>query len=123
VVGKEDGVNDIKCSWCGKSLTNGLDTFGDVGEEFCKECFDQLSAKEDYGYGFPPRGVDPRDFMPDFELCSREEIKAWEEDKARAEAGEAIVSPPPGGWNNTHTIHVLAPRWGIGAYKIKDDAD
>jgi len=44
----------------------------------------------DYGviYGFPYDGLDPDDFMPDFDSCTKREIANWQKakaDKARHE--------------------------------------
>lgn len=32
-------------------------------------------------YGFPPDGIDPHDFTPDYESCTKKEIEAWEQAK------------------------------------------
>ncbi len=39
------------------------------------------TGKEDVGYGFPRRGMNPNDFHPDRECCTAEEIEKWERDK------------------------------------------
>lgn len=32
-------------------------------------------------YGFPPKDMNPNDFSPDWECCTKEELEAWEEAK------------------------------------------
>jgi len=68
-------------------------------------------------------GGDPRDFQPDMELCTPEEVARWKADVARAEAGEDVIAPPAGQWNESGTIHILAPKYGIGTYKMRFDDD
>ena len=72
-------------------------------------------------YGFFGGG-DPRDFTPDFDQCTPEEIERWKADVARAEAGENVVASPAGEWV-TPNMHILAPRYGIGIYKVRFDED
>ncbi len=77
-----------------------------------------------WSYGHFGSG-DPRDFEPDMELCTPEEVERWKADKARAEAGETVIAPPAGEWV-TPDMHILAPKYGIGTYKYRlpeDDAD
>ena len=62
----------------------------------------ELAESIGYGYYKP---VDPRDFTPDFECCSKKEISNWKNDCAKADAGKEIGD---------------MRAWGIGTYKIKD---
>jgi hypothetical protein len=32
----------LTCTICGKELSGGLDTFGDIGEELCQDCWIRL---------------------------------------------------------------------------------
>lgn len=32
-------------------------------------------------YGYPPKGMNPNDYCPDWECCTKEEIEAWEHAK------------------------------------------
>lgn len=32
----------LTCTHCGKELYNGLDTFGDIGDEMCQDCWIHL---------------------------------------------------------------------------------
>lgn len=68
-------------------------------------------------------GGDPRDFEPDYELCTPQEIERWKSDVARVEAGEDLKAPSAGEWNKSGTIHILAPVYGIGTYKYRLDDD
>lgn len=49
----------MNCTSCDKALTGGLDTYGEVGTEFCQECY--LSLME----GTPEPHVDLRDILRD----------------------------------------------------------
>ena len=62
----------------------------------------ELAESIGYGYYKP---VDPRDFTPDFECCSKTEISNWKNDCVKAESGEEIGD---------------IRLWGLGTYKIKD---
>lgn len=46
----------MKCFACAKSLTGGLDTYGDVGEELCWDCYAARNAEAntDFWYGLGP---------------------------------------------------------------------
>ena len=77
------------------------------------------------GYGFFPGG-DPRDFHPDGESCSEEEIKAHKEACARWDAGEVkdeghsgVIIPLP---NNGVAI-ACGHRFGIGTYTLPCDCN
>lgn len=73
-------------------------------------------------YGYFGSG-DPRDFTPDYELCSSEEIARWQADVALAESGDITIAPPAGEWvldqNGNRAMHILAPKYGIGVYKYR----
>ena len=58
------------------------------------------------GYGlYNP--ADPRDFTPDPDFCTENELAQWKNDCRKAEAGEPIEHAGPTGW-------------GIGTYVIRD---
>lgn len=79
----------------------------------------------EYGYGFFPGG-DPRDFTPDYEMCSAEEIEAWKRDCEAWNKGEGTPAPPPGFWTEFKDgtqMHVLAPRYGMGTYRVRWEDD
>lgn len=46
----------MNCTICGKALTNGLDTFGDVGSEVCWDCWLDLPNEDECyeWYGMAP---------------------------------------------------------------------
>lgn len=50
----------MTCTICGQVLTGGLDTYGDVGQEFCHECY--LSLLEEK----PEPHIDIRTLMRDY---------------------------------------------------------
>ena len=66
-------------------------------EAFIRAIIPELEkmAEPQQVYGFF-HGGDPRDFTPDYDLCTPEEIARWQADVARAEAGENITAPPAG---------------------------
>lgn len=45
----------MTCFFCDKPLTGGIDTYGDVGEEVCWDCYAEMNAKANteswYGLG------------------------------------------------------------------------
>lgn len=118
----------MNCINCDKELTNHLDTFGEVGKELCLKCFLETEAIDgdaeisdiEWCYGFFPGG-DPRDFSPDYEMCTVQEVDDWKKDCAEWEAGSGQPCPPAGYWNADHTMHILAPRYGMGVYKVRDE--
>lgn len=77
------------------------------------------------GYGYFPGG-DPREFWPDSESCTPEELERHREACARLEAGEAVQV----GSNHTDIIgddgkpcgHLTHPVFGMGGYTIVDPA-
>lgn len=83
--------------------------------------FDERGPFE-WMYGFFGGG-DPRDFTPDYEVCSEDEIARWKADVALAEAGNAVVAPPAGETvrdkDGNFVMHILAPRYGLGVYKYR----
>lgn len=74
-------------------------------------------------YGFF-HGGDPREFHPDYESCSEQEIANWKEacDKA-TELESARDLPCPSGWIRTpeFTAHMLVTPFGIGTYTYKQE--
>lgn len=122
----------MECTNCGKVLIEALDVYGAVGEEVCLDCHVGLEYESsletdergpfEWMYGFFGSG-DPRDFTPDFEQCTAEEIARWKADVELAESGNTVIAPPAGKWHyssdGTPIMHVLAPKYGIGAYKYR----
>lgn len=52
-------MSKITCSVCAKPLTNGLDTFGDVHNPMCWDCWAESNAGGDAGYyGLAPHHHD-----------------------------------------------------------------
>lgn len=76
------------------------------------------------GYGFFPGG-DPRDFSPDTESCTDEEINAHAEECGRWERGERADEGHSGRIADVETKHgrgvalVCGHRFGIGTYTMK----
>ena len=70
-------------------------------------------------------GTDPRDFFPDYELCTEEEIANWQADCEAWNKGEGKPAPPPGRTlykrDGSFFGHVLAPRYGVGTYRYRPD--
>jgi hypothetical protein len=68
-------------------------------------------------YGFFSGG-DPRDFHPDYEDCSPDEIRAWQQAVREADRlSEKRELPCPSGFERTAdgtVIHVLRAPFGIG---------
>lgn len=80
---------------------------------------------EEYGYG-GFLGGDPRDFQPDSECCSPEELAAHKEacalfDTAEKEGRKIEELPCESGW--VGNVHITKTRFGIGNYKIKVPTD
>lgn len=73
-------------------------------------------------------GGDPRDFVPDMEMCMPEEIARWKADLERAEHGENVTAPPAGTFvysdDGILRLHILHPAYGVGMYKYRiEDAN
>lgn len=54
-------MRKLNCTGCQKPLGNGLDTFGDVGCEFCWDCYGALNGESGPGhdyYGLAPHHHD-----------------------------------------------------------------
>ncbi len=73
------------------------------------------------GYGFFPGG-DPRNFTPDEELCTPQEIEAHRSACEAMDKGGVIDAPSgciilPGG------VFLNISRFGMGTYSIDDDDD
>lgn len=52
----------------------------------------EREAEEDLLYG-APLVDDPRDYTPDMECCTPEEVATWDEACKKAEAGESVEVP------------------------------
>lgn len=75
----------------------------------------------DQTYGFGYRGMDPRDFQPDFDECTPEEIGRWQEAVARANAGlEWEDVKPPLIINGKEIRFYTGGLWGIGVTTWRD---
>lgn len=79
---------------------------------------------QDANYGFFCGG-DPRDFHPDGESCSGEEIEnhrkacaLWDESIAKGET--PTPESCPSGWNADHTMHILRSPYGIGVTSTEE---
>jgi hypothetical protein len=120
------------CEICGNDTTGRLcrscaeqeaiDNGADVPE---MTDFDERGPFE-WAYGFFGGG-DPRDFTPDYEMCSEDEIARWQADIALAEAGNTVVAPPAGksvfDQGGNPVMHILAPKYGMGTYKNRPHAE
>lgn len=82
----------------------------------------------DGGYGYY-RPEDPRDFTPDQECCTPQEIathkaarEAWDKASGKPADWEA---PQGSAWlrYGDSVIHVLRAPWGIGSYVIRAEED
>lgn len=83
---------------------------------------------EDTIYGYPLVD-DPRDYTPDHEVCSPEEVAEWERACVWAEGGHVIPAPPA--HEPTHAKgedgevrqvgHITRAPWGIGVSTIRDE--
>ena len=112
---------ELLCWHCGCVLSGGLDTFGPIDGLMCWACWSDSDYGDNYGiatYGFFSGG-DPRDFIPDPEVCTPEEIASWKADCEAWDKGDKIPCPPacqerklPDGT----TIHVIERRYGLGVY-------
>lgn len=74
------------------------------------------------GYGFAAAVEDPRDFTPDYESCSEEEIENWKKACELAEKGEYDQSNHAHKWveMNGMRAHISYNPFGIGTYTIRD---
>jgi len=111
-----------RCPVCGDELD--MDFLNESIEPFdgnSKPLADERGPYE-WMYGNFGSG-DPRDFQPDYELCTVEEVEVWKADVARAEAGETVIAHPAGhsvyDAQGKLTLHILAPKYGIGTYKAR----
>lgn len=78
---------------------------------------EQEAEQKHYGVPFVS---DPRDYEPDWEECTPEEIEQWREACRRAEAGEEV--DPPLGWEldeETGALYHTFP-WGVGVSVTRD---
>lgn len=105
--GEPDCIPGWWCPECEEFFTDGQ--FNELWENLVGD--QELTEM----YGYPPAGLMPEDFRPDYELCSADEIARWKSDLKTHTPHRSGT-----GWNEDRTIHVLAPSWGIGIYKIRD---
>ena len=109
----------LTCYHCGCVLSGGLDTFGSIDEPMCWTCWSEHGCDGGSAvYGFFP-GDDPRNFTPDAEVCTPEEITAWKDDCEAWDRGERIPVPPAcqeRKLSDGTTIHVIVCRYGLGVY-------
>jgi hypothetical protein len=73
-----------------------------------------------YGY-FP--GGDPRDFTPDFEVCSPEEIANWRRDCEAWNRGEQTHSVKFGHEEIVPGVLAHNSGYGVGVYCARPDWD
>lgn len=79
-------------------------------------------------YGFGWRGLDPRNFDPDRESCTPQELAAhaaavadWE--RAESEGIDLCEHNPPPGEPCSQHRHAGGGSWGIGTYWFVDDEE
>lgn len=92
--------------------------------EVMRSGLEKIAEHKDCGYGYY-HGGDPRDFTPDSESCTPEELAAH---KAACDAFDAAESagtpmkPDPGGsgWV-APGVHVLKSNYGIGVYRYPSE--
>lgn len=91
----------MNCTHCGKELTNGLDTFGDVGNEICQECW--IHLPETYPthdwYGLAPH-------IHDLDITGSvigSTVFVEYRDKPRDETGHYEISPGLWFWPDPET--------------------
>lgn len=77
-----------------------------------------------YGYGYFIGG-DPRKFSPDIELCTKEEIAAWEEACKQWNEGNEIECVGSHRWITNADGKVIGTAtvssFGIGVYEYEDE--
>ena len=75
---------------------------------------------KDFCYGCFPGG-DPREFTPDSEWCTPEEIEAHKRDCAAWDRGEKTTVPVSGMLpdGNGGVMHVSRSSYGLGVYSIE----
>jgi hypothetical protein len=101
-----------RCSNCGREFADHNYVKDSIGDYECPE------PHVEYGYGFFCGG-DPRDFHPDHECSSPEEIENHRKACVEAEKLEAGRNLPcPSGWVRTETgsHHVTRAPFGLGGY-------
>jgi hypothetical protein len=108
------------CVVCAVALPDPLEEYGERDAPMCQQCYLSLidPSQREQVYGFFPGG-DPRDFTPDTESCTPEEIARWKADCELVERGEPIDASHSCEWHELPgggLAHVLAPRYGIGVY-------
>lgn len=107
----------FQCYFCGKIVD--YDTSCTVAGDWiqcCHNCGDEYHednpGADEFQYGYPPAGLMPADFTPDHDLCTKEEIDRWQQDLAANEPHKSDT-----GW--VFGVHILAPSWGIGHYRVR----
>jgi len=106
---------DCKCRWCYRDFAD---------HNYVKDSIDKYECpfpqqESTYGYFC---GGDPRDFHPDHECCTPEEIQRHKEaceDAERLESSRDL--PCPSGWIRTPDgcAHILRAPFGIGVSTIE----
>lgn len=110
---------DTPCSNCGYPFAE---------HTYVKDSIDRYTCpvpKSETGYGFFSGG-DPRQFRPDYEECSKEEIDRWKSACMEADRlDSARHLPCPSGWIRTpeFTAHILRAPFGIGTYTVEFDSE
>lgn len=102
------------CIWCSQPEESHKPFDEEIGGRQC------LVDAEIETYGFF-HGGDPRDFTPDADECSPEEIANWERDCTKwNETEQTEPEPCPSYWKEIEpgtVAHVLVTPYGIGSYK------
>lgn len=101
-----------RCRNCGREFADHNYIKDSITDYECPEPHVEM------GYGYFCGGY-PRDFLPDYESCTPEEIenhrKACEEAN-RSEAAATLACPS--GWAGN--VHILCAPFGIGGYIYKE---
>lgn len=78
---------------------------------------------EQEGYGFATAVDDPRDFKPDYDSCTEQEIENWKNACKLAEKGEYDPENHKHKWlndGNGTKMHISYNPFGIGTYIWRD---
>lgn len=112
----------------GRGDSSGV--WGVVMGDLLKELYDIVEsargyvadkAQGDVGYGFFPGG-DPRNFQPDFECATPDEITNHKRACEAAESG-AVVVDSDGQWvgDGDLVAHITRCQFGLGTYTMPDE--